>query len=69
MIDTQIKSYQFAGLPLSDVCNNSQFKYKTDYMNPSQWKADMQNIYTALSAVRLTAALAGALAVLFTFLM
>ena len=71
MIDSQIKSYQFAGLPLEDVCNNTGFKFKTDYLDPSQWKADMSKIYTALttSAVRLTTAIVGVVAVFSTLLM
>ncbi len=71
MIDKQIKSYQFAGQILDDVCNNNSYQYKTDYMDPSQWKADMNKIYTALTqnAVKLTTAIVGVIAVVSTFLM
>jgi len=40
-------------------------------MDPSQWKADMNKIYTALTqnAVKLSTAVVGVIAVVSTFLM
>jgi hypothetical protein len=51
LIQDQLKTYQFPGLNVRDVCQNTSFKFKQDFYSPDTWKQEMSKIYVALNAM------------------